>query len=76
MNDTGNIPPMGIRILFLLFLLPLSLQARPISYSGGSTFMVFSDEMSDAAYYHYSPSYKYSLGIELVDEKNAMKNHA
>ena len=31
--------------------------------------MVFSDEMRDSAYYHYSPSYKYSLGIELVDEK-------
>ena len=67
---------MGIRFLFLLFLLPQSLQARPVSYSGGSTFMVFSDEMRDSAYYHYSPSYKYSLGIELVDEKKAMKNHA
>ena len=37
--------------------------------------MVFSDEMRDAAY-SYSPSYKYSLGIELVDEKRAMKSHA
>ena len=66
---------MGMLALFLLFLLPLSLQARPISYPGGSTFMFFSDDKRDAAYYHYSPSYKYSLGIELIDEKKAMKNH-
>lgn len=38
--------------------------------------MILSDEREDSVYYHYSPSYKYSLGIELVDEKQHTKNHA
>ena len=66
---------MGIRFLLLFLLVPTSLQARPVSYSGGSTFMIFSDDMMDSAYYHYSPSYKYSLGIELVDEKKQTEDH-
>jgi hypothetical protein len=38
--------------------------ARKISYSGGGTLMVKSDSSAKSVYYHYSPSYKFSLGIE------------
>ena len=38
--------------------------------------MILTDEKEEAIYYHYSPTYKYSLGIELVDEKKRANNHA
>ena len=44
------------------------IEARPISYSGGSTIMSNSDNMRDTVYYHYSPTYKYSLGLEAVKD--------
>ena len=45
------------------------LEARPISYSGGSTLMMISNEMQDSAYYHYSPTYKFSIGVQQVKDK-------
>ena len=54
-----------LAILFVVLLIgSLSVLARPISYSGGSTVMVRSDEQRDNIYFHYSPTFKYSLGIE------------
>ena len=44
--------------------------ARPVSWSGGSTFMYKSNFMYTSYYYHFSPSYKYSVGFELVDDKH------
>jgi hypothetical protein len=46
----------------------LHVDARPISYSGGSTLMYKSDNMQDSLYAHYSPTYKYSIGIEKVED--------
>ena len=61
---------MGIKIIIIIFcLIPLSLEARPISYSGGSTIMAFSDDMENYFYYHFSPTYKYSIGIAAVNNK-------
>ena len=36
--------------------------ARPISYSGGTTFMQNNGAIKNSLHLHYSPSYKYSLG--------------
>lgn len=52
------------------------LAARPISYSGGSTLMGFSDRYKDSVYYHYSPTFKYSLGIEAITEKQRDSDQA
>ncbi len=43
--------------------------ARPISWSGGSTFMYKTNVMITSYYYHYSPNYKYSIGGEYIDDK-------
>ena len=61
---------MGIlkKILFSIFLIA-NVEARHISYSGGSTMMAMSDDMKETIYYHYSPTYKYSVGIESVNDK-------
>ena len=65
------IPPMGIKALIILvfFFHFANLEARPISYSGGYTLMMESNNMQDSAYYHYSPSYKYSIGIQQIKDK-------
>ncbi len=61
---------MGIKILIAyLLLLSLFVDSRPISYTGGSTLMSFSDNMKESIYYHFSPSYKYSVGIEGIKDK-------
>ena len=66
---------MGIyKIIILSFVLALNVDARPISYSGGSTVMLKSDNMSKSIYYHYSPTYKYSVGIENLENKFFNKN--
>ena len=66
---------MGIRFTILVLLLISSnIDGRPISYSGGSTLMMFSDNMKDSIYYHYSPTYKYSVGIEQVKDKYFKEN--
>jgi len=75
--ESYTIPPMGIKwfsIIALVF--SVELVARPISYTGGSTAMLFSDNMKNSAYLHYSPSYKYSLGIELVKDKHFDEDYA
>jgi hypothetical protein len=66
---------MGIRIIILL-IISFGLDARPISYSGGSTIMSFSDNIKDSLYYHYSPSYKYSVGIENIRDKYFNDNYS
>ena len=60
---------MGIKrsLLFLFFICGV-IEARPISYSGGSTVMSNTDNMRDTFYYHYSPTHKYSLGLEAVKD--------
>jgi len=62
---------MGIKfpIFSLLLIMLCQLEARPISYSGGSTLMMISNEMQDSTYYHYSPTYKFSIGIQHVKDK-------
>lgn len=63
---------MGIRenvSVAILVVLTLDVQARPISYSGGSTLISGSAHLRDSLYYHYSPSYKYSIGLEAVRDK-------
>ena len=62
---------MGIWLSIILsfFLISNSGETRPISYSGGSTVMTFSDNMKNSIYYHFSPSHKYSLGIETIEDK-------
>ena len=59
----------NIGLIIILLISNLELEARPISYSGGSTLMAFSDNMRDSVYFHYSPSYKYSIGIESINDK-------
>ena len=60
---------MGILVKLVLLLLSINVEARPISYSGGSTAMLITDNMKDSIYYHYSPTYKYSVGIEKVRDR-------
>ena len=61
---------MGIlKILFFILVLAVNIEARPISYSGGSTIMIKSDSLSNSTYLHYSPSFKYSIGIENTNNK-------
>ena len=61
---------MGIlKILFFILVLAVNIEARPISYSGGSTIMIKSDSLSNSTYFHYSPSFKYSIGIENTNNK-------
>ena len=71
-----KIPPMGIRIIYLLSVMSFVLDARPISYTGGSTIMAFSDNIKNSIYYHYSPSYKYSIGIEVIRDKYFNDNYS
>ena len=66
---------MGIKFIILL-IISFGLDARPISYSGGSTIMSFSDNIKDSLYYHYSPSYKYSVGIENISDKYFDDNYS
>lgn len=67
----ANIPPMGIiklSIVPILVLLSGFSDARPISYPGGSTFMARHDARQNSLYYHYSPTYKLSVGLEAVND--------
>jgi len=68
---------MGIRLVgLILCLVAQPLAARPVSYSGGSTVMAFSNTMQDSVYYHYSPSYRYSVGVEAVNDKHMNQDYA
>ena len=57
----------------ILFLVSNSGETRPISYSGGSTVMTFSDNIKNSIYYYFSPSHKYSLRIETIDNEVSEK---
>lgn len=60
---------MGIKILVLsLILTSLYCHSRPISYSEGFTLMSHSDNYKDSIYFHYSPSFKYSVGVEVLKD--------
>ena len=69
---------MGIRILLgLLILLASSgVESRPISHAGGYTLSARSDSLRDGLYLHYSPSPRYSLGIEAVNDKVSEEEYA
>ena len=69
---------MGIKVFIILvfFFHFVNLEARPISYSGGYTLMMESNNMQDSAYYHYSPSYKYSVGIQQIKDKYFNSNYS
>ena len=67
---------MGIFLKCLFIFLIVTVEARPISYSGGSTLMSMSDNMKDSVFYHYSPTYKYSVGIEAVKDKFFNKDYS
>ena len=68
----ANIPHMGICkfIGLLVALMSASIiEARPISWTGGSTIMYKSNSMMSSYYYHYSPSFKYSVGAEYINDR-------
>ena len=69
-----NIPHMGIInktiIILLLVVTADSAFSRPISWSGGSTIMYKTNSMHSSYYYHYSPSYKYSMGLEYINNRH------
>lgn len=58
-----------IKMIILGLFIVFNIEARPISYSGGTTLMFKSDNVSNSIYLHYSPTYKYSIGIEKVKNK-------
>ena len=63
---------MGIlRLLFLSSLLITTayVESRPISWSGGSTLMYKTNSMISSYYYHFSPSYQYSIGAEYINDR-------
>ena len=59
-----------IVILVLIFPLSNEVYSRPISWSGGSTFMYKTDSIKSSYYYHYSPLYRYSIGVEYVNDRH------
>ena len=59
-----------VLILFISLTVVDQIIARPISWTGGSTFMYKTNAMKSSYYYHYSPSYKYSIGAEYIDDKH------
>ena len=68
----ANIPHMGIYKfigLFITLVLASFVEARPISWTGGSTLMYKSNSMVSSYYYHYSPSFKYSIGAEYINDR-------
>ena len=62
-------------ILVTFFILNVT-HGRPVSYPGGHTVMSKSNASYDSLYYHYSPTYKYSVGIESVIDKRINKKYA
>jgi hypothetical protein len=70
---SDNIPYMGIykNLIFVLILFIISdiVQSRPVSWAGGSTIMYKSNSMSSSYIFHYSPTYKYSIGAEYVNDR-------
>ena len=61
---------MGIFLrISVIFVFVCNIYARPISYSGGHTLMHFNDSMKESIYFHYSPTYKFSVGLETMKNK-------
>ena len=69
----ANIPYMGIykNLIFatMLFMLSDLAQSRPVSWAGGSTIMYRTNSMMSSYTFHYSPTYKYSIGAEYVNDR-------
>ena len=57
-----------ISIISILMILSGVVDARPISYPGGSTIMGRHDALQNSLYYHYSPTYKLAIGLETVND--------
>ena len=53
----------------MLFMLSDLAQSRPVSWAGGSTIMYRTDSMMSSYTFHYSPTYKYSIGAEYVNDR-------
>ena len=69
----ANIPHMGMYKfigLFIALVFASYVESRPISWTGGSTMMYKSNSMMSSYYYHYSPSYKYSVGAEYINDRH------
>ena len=61
---------MGIFLLLLSALLSTTdCFARPVSYAGGFTVMSHLNSLRDTLFLHYSPTAKFSLGVEGVSDK-------
>jgi hypothetical protein len=58
-----------IKFLIIIIFFCSNTLARPVSYAGGSTAMMFSNNMNNSIYYHFSPTHKYSLGLEAIKDK-------
>ena len=51
------------RLLFLIvFFISINVFSRPVSYTGGTTFMAMNNGDRISSHVHYSPKYFYSLG--------------
>ena len=53
----------------MLFMLSDLAQSRPVSWAGGSTIMYKTNSMLSSYTFHYSPTYKYSIGAEYVNDR-------
>lgn len=53
----------------MLFMLSDLAQSRPVSWAGGSTIMYRTNSMMSSYTFHYSPTYKYSIGAEYVNDR-------
>ncbi|MDC0089244.1 hypothetical protein OAI43_01325 [Gammaproteobacteria bacterium] len=53
----------------ILFMLSDLAQSRPVSWAGGSTIMYRTNSMMSSYTFHYSPTYKYSIGAEYVNDR-------
>ena len=53
------------RLLFLIvFFISINVFSRPVSYTGGTTFMAMNNGDRVSSHIHYSPKYFYSLGYK------------
>lgn len=53
----------------MIFMLSDLAQSRPVSWAGGSTIMYRTNSMMSSYTFHYSPTYKYSIGAEYVNDR-------
>ncbi len=52
----------ALTFILIALLVPVSVQARPISYPGGWTAMIMNDKDVNSSHIHYSPTATYSIG--------------